>query len=70
MKQLLTLFLVFNSVVSFSQDVYYAKKIEYLNGKLISNIQGNYKISFGVALLMENNNLISQSIITILNRLG
>jgi len=51
MKQLLTLFLVFNSVVSFSQDVYYAKKIEYLNGKLISNTQGNYKISFGVGSL-------------------
>ena len=48
MKKLLTLFLILFSLNSFSQDVYYAKKLEYVNGKLTSNTQGNYKLSFAV----------------------
>lgn len=51
MKKILTFLLMFFSFYSFSQDFYYAKKLEYFNGQLTSITQGNYKLSFEVGSL-------------------
>lgn len=48
MKQLLPFLLILSTIPVLAQDSYFTKKLEYVDNKLVSNIQGTYLLRFEI----------------------